>query len=103
MAFHPPVCPHPDCPSRASDVRFTYCRRGAFRRSCDRRRVRRFQCLVCQRGFSEQSFRLDYRLKRPELLRRFFLDRVSKVTHRQSARSMCASHIGARCSAVPLG
>jgi hypothetical protein len=53
--------------------------------------VRRFHCLACARGFSEQTFRLDYRLKRPQLLTRFFLDRVSKVTHRQSARNHACS------------
>ena len=55
-------------------------------RRCDQKRVQRFLCLTCKRGFSEQTLSLDYRLKRPELLARFFFDRVSKVTHRQSAR-----------------
>jgi len=85
MIFHPPACPHTDCPSRTRS-RFDYSRSGAFERRCDGRRVQRFVCRVCRRGFSEQTFRVDYRLKRPELLERFFFDRVSKVTHRQSAR-----------------
>jgi hypothetical protein len=65
--------------------------RGSFQRRCDQRNVQRFQCLTCTRGFSQQTFRLDYRLKRPELLKRFFLDRISKVTHRQSARNHACS------------
>jgi hypothetical protein len=85
MSFQPPCCPRSDCRSR-SGTPFTYRRRGMFLRRCDRKRVQRFQCLACALSFSEQSFRLDYRLKRPELLPRFFFDRVSKVTHRQSAR-----------------
>ena len=90
MSFQPKFCPRPDCPSRAG-ASFCYRFRGFFQRHCDRRIVQRFACLTCARGFSEQTFRLDYRLKRAELLARFFLDRVSKVTHRQSARNLACS------------
>ncbi|MEO6708923.1 MAG: hypothetical protein ABIP42_05050 [Planctomycetota bacterium] len=65
--------------------------RGQYKRKCDGRTVPRFQCLACVRGFSEQTFRVNYRLKRPDLLEYFFLDRVSKVTHRQSARNHACS------------
>ena len=88
--FFPSICPRPDCPSRRGSA-FAVRRRGVFQRHCDGRVVRRFLCLTCRRGFSEQTFRLDYRLKRPELLPRFFLDRVSKCTHRQSARNQGCS------------
>jgi hypothetical protein len=90
MSFLPKFCPHADCPSR-SNAPFRYRRRGFFRRHCDLRSVPRFQCRCCSRGFSEQTFRLNYRLKRPALLVHFFLDRVSKVTHRQSARNHACS------------
>ena len=86
----PRFCPRPSCPSRARPG-FPYRRRGHFRRSCDRRLVQRFLCLACRRSFSTQTFRLDYRLKRPELLVPHFWLSVSKVTHRQSARMLdCA-------------
>lgn len=85
MGFHPTFCPRKDCPSRSGSP-FTYRCRGRFRRHCDGRSVPRFRCLCCSRGFSEQTFRVNYRLKRPELLGRLFFDRVSKVSHRQSAR-----------------
>ena len=88
--WNPSVCPRSDCPSRRGSP-FTFRRRGVFRRHCDGRSVRRFLCLTCRSGFSEQTFRLDYRLKRPELLPRFFFDRVSKCTHRQSARNQACS------------
>jgi len=88
--FRPSICPRPDCPSHRG-APFTVRRRGVFQRHCDGRVVRRFLCLTCRRGFSEQTFRLDYRLKRPELLPRFFLERVSKCTHRQSARNQGCS------------
>ena len=90
MPFQPSFCPRADCPSHAgSSFRFRH--RGFFTRLCDRRPVQRFLCLCCNRGFSEQTFRLNYRLKRPELLAPFFLDRISKVTHRQSARNLACS------------
>lgn len=90
MSFQPPCCPFPCCPSR-SGKRFEYCRCGSYRRRCDGRIVCRFRCRVCHLSFSQQNFRLDYGLKRPELLARFFIDRISKVTHRQSARNHACS------------
>lgn len=86
---HPRFCPRSDCPSHSTSgprQPFRFRQHGSYERRCDRRRVYRFLCLTCSRTFSSQTFRVDYRLKRPELLARFFADRVSKVTHRQSAR-----------------
>ena len=90
MSSQPVFCPRAECPSRSQSP-FTYRLRGFFRRRCDGRSVQRFVCLACSHGFSEQTYRLDYRLKRPKLLSRLFLDRVSKVTHRQSARNHACS------------
>ena len=90
MSFQPTRCPYPHCPSRSGQP-FAYRRRGWFQRRCDKKIVPRFRCLVCHLSFSEQTFRVDYRLKRPLLLPRFFLDRISKVTHRQSARNHACS------------
>ncbi|HUR29669.1 MAG TPA: hypothetical protein VM509_15875 [Planctomycetota bacterium] len=90
MSVLPVFCPRRGCPSR-SGATFSCRRRGTFFRRCDQREVQRFQCLSCKRGFSEQTLRVNYRLKRPDLLPRFFLDRVSKVTHRQSARNHACS------------
>lgn len=90
MSFLPSCCPFPHCPSRSAK-NFEFCPCGTYRRRCDGRIIRRFRCSVCHLSFSRQNFRLDYRLKRPELLARFFLDRVSKVTHRQSARNQGCS------------
>ena len=90
MRFQPRFCPRSDCPARfGTGFRFQHA--GVYRRRCDRRTVLRFQCLVCRRGFSSQTFRLDYRLKRPELLVALFVQRISKVTHRQSARTLVCS------------
>lgn len=107
MRFRPKSCPHAECPSHSGSA-FTWRRRGAYERLCDHRVVPRFECLTCNRGFSEQTFRFNYRLKRPELLALFFVDRISKVTHRQSARNhACARSteerqfrkLGAHCAA----
>ena len=88
--FQPPCCPHPLCPSQ-SNGSFTYQRRGSFQRALDQRIVQRYSCCVCNRYFSDQSFRLDYRLRRPMLTDPAFWLFASKVTHRQAARFLrCA-------------
>ena len=90
MRFSPPHCPRGGCPSFPAGP-FRYRRKGYFVRACDGRVVQRFLCLECHRGFSTQTFRLDHRLRRPELTRALLLHFVSKVTHRQSARTIgCA-------------
>jgi transposase-like protein len=83
----PGYCPNDDCPSRALPS-FRWRRRGTYTRACDQRVVQRFLCLHCKRHFSTQSFRLDYRLKLPELHFVLIRDFVSKITHRQSARTL---------------
>jgi len=90
MRFTPTRCPYSDCPSRETG-RFRWHRRGTFLRKCDGRRVQRFYCHLCRRRFSTQTFRLDYRLHKPALTRRLFVDFVGKVTHRQSARQLGCS------------
>lgn len=87
MSFSPPRCPNRACPSKSGTC-FRWVRRGWYRRACDQRRVQRFQCLECRRYFSEQTFRLDYRLKLPELHLVLMRDFVSKITQRQSARTL---------------
>src|SRR5215813_7670975 len=86
MSFTPPRCPYSSCDAHAGKAPFLWRRRGQFRRALDGRVVQRFRCLICGRSFSTQTFRLDYRLRKPGLSRPVFLHFVSKVTHRQSAR-----------------
>ena len=85
MRFRPRFCPHDPCRFLG---RARCQRRGFFRRQCDGRLVQRFYCHRCRRTFSLQTFRLDYRLKKPALHLFLFKDFVSKVTHRQSARTL---------------
>ena len=63
-------------------------RNGKYKRQCDRRHVQRFICLVCERGFSTQTFHVSYRHKRPELNRLVAFELVSKCTLRQAARKL---------------
>lgn len=84
--FVPPCCPYAGCPARTLTSPFRWQHRGHFRRRCDGQAVPRFLCLTCKRSFSRQTFRIDYRLRRPALTFAIFDALVSKVTHRQAAR-----------------
>jgi len=90
MRFWPAHCPYSHCPSRSSG-RFRASPWGVYPRKCDGRLAQRFRCLACRRTFSSQTFRLDYRLRRPYLHLDLWPLLISKVTHRQSARVLgCA-------------
>ncbi|QDU65513.1 hypothetical protein [Engelhardtia mirabilis] len=84
--FVPQQCPWSDCPSQTGAIDFRFRSKGYFDRACDGRRVPRFHCSICNHGFSAQTFRVDYRLKRPDRLWRHFEHFISKVTMRQSTR-----------------
>jgi transposase-like protein len=86
MTFIPRFCPIPLCPSRAISPPFRFKRRGYYFRKCDGRNVQRYQCLTCQRAFSQQTFRTDYRWHLPGLHFRVFEGLVSKTSLRQMAR-----------------
>ncbi len=90
MIFEPPCCPTRGCPS-ASTKDFTFRRRGFYRRKLDDRLVQRFVCHACKFTFSCQTFRLDYRLRKPALTREAFRAFVAKVTLRQCARLLGVS------------
>lgn len=68
----PPFCPRQGCPCHIdpSDPKIEQIRgkqwwkRNGFYYTEVRGAVRRFKCLVCRHGFSEQTFRLDYYVKR---------------------------------------
>ena len=84
--FQPPFCPFSDCESKLGDQNFAWRSRGHYYRKCDGRWVRRFSCKACNRRFSTQSFKTDYRWKKPKLHFRVFDLFASKVTMRQMAR-----------------
>jgi len=86
--FVPPRCPNAECPAHDPSRPFTYRRCGSFVRRVDRTRVQRFLCTVCSRSFSSQTFRLDYRLQRPDTLAPIFAALCSKTTLRKTARNL---------------
>lgn len=92
MHFQPPHCPFESCPARAAQHArpFLWRRRGRYQRLCDGRLVPRFLCLTCGRSFSSQTFRVDYRLRRPLLHIELFGLLISKVSLRQAARILHA-------------
>jgi len=87
LRFRPAKCPAPACPSHTS-VPFEYQRKGCFDRKVDLRIVQRFRCKVCRKGFSSQTFRVDYRLHKPWLPLAVFQALVSKTTLRQTSRNL---------------
>jgi len=99
--FRPPHCPWPDCPKHRAGTGYRCAREGSFRRLHDpRRKVPRFQCATCGRGFSRQSFSCTYYLKRPELLVPIAAGLVAGSAHRQIARSLgCAPSTVTRMAA----
>jgi transposase-like protein len=61
---------------------------GHYRAECRAHTVPRFRCSACQRTFSRQTFRADYRDHRPDLNARLFLLLASGLGLRQSARTL---------------
>jgi transposase-like protein len=84
--FQPPYCPNQSCPTEVGTSHFQYRRRGFYKRKCDGRRIPRFLCTICGRGFSSQTFRGNYRYRLPTLHHQLMVILVSKVTRRQAAR-----------------
>lgn len=85
-AFVPPRCPNRRCTAHRSPVPRFYHRHGSYKPRCRAEPVPRFKCRVCGRGFSRQTFRLDYRDKRPEVNPRLFILLSSGTGLRQAAR-----------------
>lgn len=90
MRFIPRFCPYSECDAH-SGARFSFQRRGRYRRKCDGLFVQRFSCWTCGRRFSTQSFRFNYRWWRPTVHIDLFWQFVSKVTMRQAARALGVS------------
>lgn len=85
--FVPTRCPQPACGAHAG-AGFLWQPAGAYQRKVDLRIVRRFRCLCCGTRFSSQSFRVDYRLKKPWLPLAVFQGLVAKTSLRQISRSL---------------
>ena len=84
--FIPPRCPRVRCRAHVQPFDGFFVRDGSYVPRGRSHPVPRFRCRACRRGFSRQSFRADYRQKKPYLnatcLRLF----ISCVGQRQAAR-----------------
>jgi len=88
MRFRPPRCPYPACVQHANPgVRF-WIRHGSYLPRCRRRPVPRFRCRSCLRTFSRQTFRHDYRDRRPHCNADLLWELVNCTGLRQSARRL---------------
>jgi hypothetical protein len=57
----------PDCRFHRSPHPRFFTRHGHYQPRCRDHPVQRFRCRCCRRTFSRQSFRADYRHKKPHL------------------------------------
>ena len=88
MRFIPPRCPYRSCPEHATPRPRFWRRHGSYQPRCRRSPVPRFRCDTCGRTFSRQTFRHDYRDRRPDCNARLLWLLVSGVGLRQSARQL---------------
>ena len=84
--FQPPRCPYPDC-RRHRDPRPGFSTAaGRYFPRCRSHPVQRFRCRACRRTFSRQTFRADFRQKKPHINATFLRLMVACVGLRQAAQ-----------------
>ncbi len=90
--FAPPHCPNRNCPFH-NQIRsgWRYKKAGFFTRQTRPRCIQRYQCLVCHRFFSTQTFDVTYWLKRPEVVSTLLTKAVGCMANRQIARDIGVS------------
>ncbi|MFT4516176.1 MAG: transposase-like protein [Planctomycetota bacterium] len=86
MPFRPPRCPNLDCPAHQDPDMDRIIRWGYFPAQCREQREQRYRCLECRKTFSRQTFRYDYRDRRPDCNEHLFDLLISGVGLRQAAR-----------------
>ena len=86
MTFIPPRCPVRDCRYHRRPQPAFYWRHGSYTARCRTGPVPRFRCRGCRRTFSSQTFRHDYRDRRPDCNELLFVFLASGVGLRQSGR-----------------
>jgi transposase-like protein len=85
----PPFCPNPRCRfHREATTSWRWVRAGFFSREAAPQRIQRYRCGHCGRYFSEQTFRTDYWLQCPRLLRECF----HAMTHCTGFRQLARKH-----------
>jgi transposase-like protein len=84
--FTPTRCPNQECPQHHNPAEGFYVRNGHYHPACRKDPVPRYKCRQCKRGFSNQTFRHDYRDHRPETNAQLLALLVSGIGLRQSGR-----------------
>ena len=84
----PRFCPNPACAFHCVPQGWRFVRDGFHARQRAPLRVQRYRCRHCRRRFSEQTFRPDYWLKRPDLLVPVLHGLLSCACLRQLARAL---------------
>ena len=86
--FVPPRCPNVACEQHTEPADRFYRRHGFYRAKCRPHPIPRFVCKSCERGFSRQTFRMDYRDHRPNLNAPLFLLFATGLGLRQASRNL---------------
>lgn len=86
--FRPERCPYTHCVAHREPAPSCFIRFGSYHPRCRPHPVPRFRCRACRRTFSRQSFRADYRHKKPHLNAPFLQLMVCCVGLRQAARAL---------------
>src|SRR5262245_16267607 len=93
--FQPPRCPHRSCSQHHDPAPGFFRSHGHYQPLCRPHPVPRFRCTACNRTFSRQTFRMDYRDHRPDLNARLFQSLASGVGLRQTSRNL---RLSVRCT-----
>lgn len=97
--FRPPFCPHRSCAQHEDPTPRFYHRHGSYVARCRPRPIPRFRCKSCRRTFSRQTFRMDYRDKRPDLNEKVFERLILSAGLREMAMELPLTY---RCTALKV-
>lgn len=86
--FEPPRCPYATCLHHRSPGRDFFVRHGSYVAAVHTDPVPRFRCRSCRRTFSRQTFRLDYRDRKPHLNVRVLMLLAGGSWFRKAARDV---------------
>jgi transposase-like protein len=100
----PSFCPNPKCPHHLNCPRgHRFVRDGWYRRDAEPTRIQRYRCSHCRRRFSQQTFRVSYWLRRPDLPGLIFRRLLGCSCYRQIARELGVSPSTVMNQAARLG
>jgi transposase-like protein len=118
--FDPPRCPNRSCEQHVQPKAAFFRRRGFYHPKCRPEPIQRFRCRSCRRSFSRQTFRYDYRDRKPDTNLALFGMLISGTGLRQAGRmlrldiravqqkqrkmaALCAHLHGNLCQQLPEG